>query len=581
MRRRPANPIILIILAFLLVGSVAMCEYLPDNTPTPPENDDFIVDAETPAPVPTPEPVHTPVPEPVPEPTPEPTPEPPPPHPATIFSPCPIDETDPSNPAFGFQYGIMAYGNIVDDYTRDGEIFFGLAEEYTQVEGITTFRGNNQRNSAAWGNVRFSGGTFNTIWTVRTGGIGVWTGIGWNGQPVIVRWSREMREIMNLYPDKKEKDGLVEVIYGCLDGWIRFMDLDDGTPTRDPIKTGNPLKGSVTIDPRGYPLLYCGQGVPEGPAIGYMIYSLIDSQQLHFINGYDSFAHRRWPAFDANPLIDAQADTLILAGENAILYSIKLNTDFDINAGTISIEPETVKYRYKSNLNTLSRTGFEASVAGFANYAFVADNGGIVQCIDLNTMSPVWIRDCTDDTDSTPLLDIEKDGRAYLYTACEVDTQGSGGLSYIRKLDAETGALMWEHSYACYYDADVNGGVLASPVIGEGDIEGGVIFFVGKVRSDRGGGLLINYDKITGDVIWEKYFRSYGWSSPVAVYTEEGKSYIIVCEASGIMSLLEGLSGEVITTINLGGTIEGSPAVFGNKIVIGTRNNQILCIEIK
>jgi len=195
-------------------------------------------------------------------------------------------------------------------------------------------------------------------------------------------------------------------------------------------------------------------------------------------------------------------------------------------------------------------------------------------------MSPVWIRDCTDDTDSTPLIDIEEDGRVYLYTACEMDTQGPGGSAYIRKLDAETGALIWERSYECYFDADVNGGVLACPVIGEGDIEGSIIFFVGKVKPNPGSGLLVSFDKKTGEVIWEKRFASYGWSSPVAVYTEDRKSYLIVCEANGTMSLLEGTTGTVLTTINLGGTTEGSPAVFGNRIVIGTRNNRILCIDI-
>ena len=581
----------MILLAFILAGSIAVCELTPDSVFEPPPEEPSVADPKPPVAVPTPDPLPTPspTPEPTPDPTPEPTPEPTP-HPATVFTARSIDETNPASSKFGFQYGITAFGSTVNDFNRGEPIFFGLADEYTQLEGITTFRGNNQRNSAAWGNVSVRNGTFTRKWTVQTGSYGGWTGVGWNGQPVIVRWSDEMREIMNLHPDKKGKEGLVEVIYGSLDGWIRFMDLDDGKATRDPIKTGNPLKGSVTIDPRGIPLLYCGQGVPNG-TIGYSIYSLIDSELLHFINGYDSFAYRRWPAFDSNPLIDAGTDTLILAGENAILYSIRLNTEFTVNRiidendqetveGTISINPETVKYRYRSNLRSLSRTGFEASVAGFANYAFVSDNGGIIQCIDLNTMSPVWIRDCTDDTDSTPLLDIEEDGRLYLYTGCEVDIQGPGGLAYVRKLDAATGALIWENSYACYYDADVNGGVLACPVIGKGDIEGGVIFFVGKVRSDRGGGLLINYDKKTGEVIWEKYFRSYGWSSPVAVYTEEGKSYLIVCEASGIMSLLEGTTGEVLTTINLGGTIEGSPAVFNNKIVIGTRANQIICVEI-
>ena len=580
----PNKKLILILFVFLLVASVSIWEHIPDELFTARPDESFI-DNTPPVVILTPEPppAEPQVPElPYdliqelpPEPPPEPEPEP-----VYVFAPHPIEETDPSSQAFGFQYGISAYGSTVSEFSREESISFGIAEDYTNVEGITTFRGNNQRNSAAWGNVRINDATFTRVWTARTGSYGDWTGIGWNGQPAIVRWSKEMRDIMNLHPDKKEKEGLVEVIYGCLDGWVRFMDLDDGQPTRDPIKTGNPLKGSVTIDPRGYPLLYCGQGVPNDVAIGYSIYSLIDSQRLHFINGRDGFAHRVWPAFDSNPLINAEADTLVLAGENAILYTIKLNTDFDMQNGTISINPETVKYRYRSSIRSIQRTGFEASVAGYENYAYVVDNGGIFQCIDLSTMSPVWIRNVTDDSDSTPLIDIEESGRVYVYTACEVDIQGAGGSGYIRKLDAETGALMWENSYPCYFDEDVNGGVIASPVIGKGDIEGSVIFFVAKVRSNQGGGLLVSFDKKTGEVIWEKYFGFYGWSSPVAVYTQAGKSYLIVCEANGNMSLVEGTTGEVLTRMNLGGTTEGSPAVFGNKIVIGTRNNQIFCVEI-
>jgi len=34
-----------------------------------------------------------------------------------------------------------------------------------------------------------------------------------------------------------------------LDGKIYFLDLDDGSYTRNPINVGAPLKGSVTVDP--------------------------------------------------------------------------------------------------------------------------------------------------------------------------------------------------------------------------------------------------------------------------------------------------------------------------------------------
>jgi outer membrane protein assembly factor BamB len=299
---------------------------------------------------------------------------------------------------------------------------------------------------------------------------------------------------------------------------------------------------------------------------------------LLFINGADNFRYRAWRAFDSNALIDGPNDTLFIPAENGILYTAKLNTDYDKDAGTISIDPKIVKYRYKYGGHPTP--GTECSAIGFANYILYGDKSGLFQCIDLNTMTPVWIRDCKDDTDSTPVFDVEEDGRFSVYTATELDRGGSGGVCYIRKLDAETGELLWENTYTCAYDPDVNGGVLASPILGRGDIDGSVIFHVGKVRGGGGYGLLVNFDKMTGEVIWEQWFKQYGWSSPVAVYTESGKSYIVVCDASGNMRLLDGKTGETLDTFQLNGNVEGSPAVFDNKIVVGTRSRAIYCIEI-
>jgi hypothetical protein len=53
---------------------------------------------------------------------------------------------------------------------------------------------------------------------------------------------------------------LTEVIYPTMDGNIYFLDLETGNPTRDPINTGIIQKGTSCLDPRGYPLLYVGQG---------------------------------------------------------------------------------------------------------------------------------------------------------------------------------------------------------------------------------------------------------------------------------------------------------------------------------
>jgi len=454
-----------------------------------------------------------------------------------------------------------------------------MPEEYTKIKGVTTFRGNNFRNGASWGTASVTEGTLSKIWTVNIGAIDTFTGVGWNGQPAIVQWDEDTKQIMNLKPEKKAKDGLVEVIYAAQDGYVRFLDLDDGTPTRDPIRLGSPIKGSVTLDPRGYPLMFLGEGAYVGRSLGFYIYSLIDGKQLYFLNGADPFSHRFWRSFDGNGLLDAKADTLVQPAENGLLYTMKLNTEYDKAAGTISVEPEFVKYRYKSPLS--APLGIENSVAAFSHYAFFADNSGLVQCVDLDTMTPVWARHCTDDTDASILLDVDDGGAVGLYTACSVDKQGSGGRAYIRKLDAETGGLIWEHSYPCAFDSRINGGALGSPIMGRGDIDGGVIFNISKVQTGQGWGLLVNLDKVTGEVIWETYFRSYSWSSPVAVYDADGKSHIVFCDASGNMFLMEGKTGKVLDSTSVNNNVEGSPAVFGNRAVVGTRGAQIFCVEIR
>ncbi len=66
----------------------------------------------------------------------------------------------------------------------------------------------------------------------------------------------------------------------------------------------------------------------------------------------------------------------------------------------------------------------------------------------------------------------------------------------------------------------------------------------------------------------------------MAVYTPQGKSYIVQCDTVGNMFLLEGTTGKVLDYIGLGTNIEASPAVFGNTIVVGTRGQKIFAVNI-
>ena len=49
----------------------------------------------------------------------------------------------------------------------------------------------------------------------------------------------------------------------------------------------------------------------------------------------------------------------------------------------------------------------EDSAAIYKNYIFMADNGGNMMCLDLNTMKLVWVQDILDDSNSTPVLSVE------------------------------------------------------------------------------------------------------------------------------------------------------------------------------
>jgi len=500
------------------------------------------------------------------------------------FHPHSLPETDPRT-SLGFQWDTDIVGGL-------GEVHFGMPEDYTNVAGITTFRGNNFRNSAAWGTaniteerlvIRYELGTGQARRTAPGGsGQEVWTGVGWPGQPVIVQWDMEVQQMMNLHPNMREREGLIEVIQAAMDGFIYFFDLETGQPTRDRISlNGEVMKGGVVIDPRGYPILYVGQGdLMTGGRFGYYIFSLIDGSELYFLDGSDSFAPRDWPAFDSNPLIDGASDRMILCGENGVVYNVLLNTVFDRSAGTISINPVISRYRFVTDPHR-ELYGIENSPAAFGHYLFFADNSGLIQCVDLRTFEPIWVFDAGDDTDATLVLDWEEEHeRLVIYTGTSVDLQGPGGYATVRKLDAANGAVLWEHAYLCQHNPNVNGGVMGTPVLGKEDISDLVIFSIAKPIGVGGNNLLIAFDRETGDVVWELVMRYYAWSSPVAVYTPDGRSYLILADQQGRMHLIRGISGEIVYTLQLYGTIEASPAVFGNMIVIGTRWQRIFGIEI-
>ncbi len=489
--------------------------------------------------------------------------------------------TDSSNPAnWDIKWELIANDAIIDSFQREETIDFDAPETYYPLPAIPTFRGDNYRTGSTYGTVNVTEKTLTTKWTNSVGSLDGWPGVGWTGQPLVVQWDGETRAVMGLYDSKKEKEDLVEVICTTLDGYIYFYDLEDGSATRDPIWIGMSFKGTASLDPRGYPILYAGSGLVYGKSPRMYAISLVDNSIIWEQNGSDSFAYRGWYAFDSSPMISAETDTLIWGCESGIIYTIKLNTAFDKATGTLTQAPENVvKVRYSTN--TGHTIGFESSCIMVDNYLFIGDNGGMLFCIDINTMALLWAQNTGDDINATPVFQWEEDGNGYLYTATSMEY--GGGTSYVYKINANNGEIVWQKSYSgIIYDKDVSGGILASPVLGkEGtDLEGTIIYAVAKTPASYSG-ILFALDTETGEVVWEQTMGSYTWSSPVAVYTPEGKGYICIGDASGNMHLVDGATGETLTSIGLGSNMEASPIVFNNTLVIGTRGQRIAGITIE
>ena len=523
------------------------------------------------------------------QPTPTPTPEPTPtPVGLPDFKPHSVDGTEPER--LISSTAIMVDGEVVEEYESDYEINFDLPERYTELEGIVTFRGDNFRSGAAYGTAAVSSKTLTKAWSKSTSGLSdsdgiYWSGSGWTGQPLIVKWPEATRKnISAMYDWAREKEGLVEVIYATLDGHVYFYELTSGEYTREPLNLGLNYKGAGALDPRGYPILYVGSGVDSVNGRSRVkVVNLIDNSVMFEFGHNETFANRGWHMFDSSPLVSAETDQLIYPGENGILYIIHLNTKYNEQTGELSVDPDNiVKWKY-NGVRSGSRywLGVESSAAIINNYIFLADNGGNLMCLDLNTLELVWVQDVLDDTNCSPVVDVE-DGHPYIYISTSFHY---GWRSYstaaipIFKINAETGEIVWRTDYTCYTVQDLSGGVQGTIAVGKNKLSD--MIFVPIARTPgASSGTLAALKKDTGEVVWEKETSMYSWSSPVDFYDADGNGYLLYCNSGFNMFLIDGKTGEQLDYMNLGGNIEASPAMYGNYAVVGTRAMRTYCIQV-
>lgn len=446
---------------------------------------------------------------------------------------------------------------------------------YAEAPGIFTFRGSPRRDMPYAGHLDSVPSKIEVVWTFRTDydsrqtDYGVWGGgSGWTGQPVYVEWSDSLMKVQRARSKSLTQNfSNREIIVGSLCGNVYFIDYETGNASRQAFTGKNPIKGSVSLDPRLNGNLYVGQGIPSEEAIGAVVYNIFDHKQIHYF-GRDSKAWRRWGAYDASAVV--VDDFVLRPGENGTIY--KLTT----TENSVTMHSH-LRYR-KAGV----ASGIESSPVVYKNYLYTVDNRGNVLCTNINTMKPVWCFDNGDDTDATIIL-AEEEGQVVLYTGTEVDKQTGPGYCFFTKLNALTGEVIWQKKIACRKldnsQKSINGGMFSTPLLGHGDCEG-LIFtnLCGMGSSDVG--TFVAISRTTGEIVYSTRLQYYAWSSPIAFYTPDNQMYIFTGDVTGNAYIIEGKSGRIIFKKHMANNFESSPVVIDNCFVVGSRGREICKFRI-
>lgn len=568
----------------------------PTATPVPIE--------ETASPIP--EPTVTPTLEPTatPEPTPEPTATPEPTNaPLPDLSAEAADSAAPS--AIKLSATVYSNGKTTSSYNREHAI--SMLNAFTTLNGgsdyagwrqagVLTFRSGPLRQNAAYGNADVQTGELSLVWSQPVGGMkiseGSVYGVTAPGQPVIVKWPTELRQRMGIKDEMKEVKALREVIVAAQDGKVYFYNLLTGEATRDPIDLGAPSRGGLSVATNATPILGVGQYnaklAKKTVKNGYHILNLVTNEKERLIAGDGKDKNSNYSGVTGAALFDSVTGTMVVGAQNGVLYTAEFGSVKEAyNYASNEIKLATAYQGYKTQADGQKKTNtvIEGSVAMYNNYVYYGDQAGILQCVNVNTLQPVWALDLNETLESTPALDVT-DNDVSLYIG---NTLTSKGTCAIYRINALTGEIIWTYEVPeLTYVKNADVGCVASPVIGQESLSDVVIFTVTNASKSS---QVLALNKQDGTVAWSVDMESPSLSSPVAVYNTDGDAWILQAEQNGQIHLMDGKDGSILDTLTLTAETEGatlqikaSPAVYGNLLIIGTTGKDasgVYCIEIK
>jgi WD40 repeat protein len=420
--------------------------------------------------------------------------------------------------------------------------------------GLLTFRGNPTRSFYGQGPVPSDP---QVLWSYpEDGGMCAissgeqWCGSGWTGQPSV--W---------------EQDGTTWVAFGAYDAAVHWLDGETGEQLLPEFPVGDIIKGSVTVDADGYPLLYTGSR--DG---NYRVIAMDREEptELWRLNA-KAVSPTLWnDDWDGSGLVID--DYLFEGGENSQFHIVKLNRGYDAD-GKVIVDPELVFNTPGWDQELLADLGddevsIENSVAISGNTVYFGNSGGLIQGWDISGLKEgrdperVFRFWAGEDTDASVVVDDE--GFLYVGVEYEKGRARAEEVGQLVKLDPTKpdDPLVWSVDDGFI----VKSGVWATPAI-HGDV----------VYAAFNSGRVIGVDRHSGEILWEKDLGSQTWQSPVVV-----DDVLIQGDCEGVLHGYDVSDPRVdppeLWTVELEGCIESTPAVWNGRIWVGARGGKFYAI---
>ncbi len=430
-----------------------------------------------------------------------------------------------------------------------------------KVKGLITFRGNPTRTYYGEGPVTRS--TPTEKWTypkngqmcgssIDEKGATTWCGSGWTGQPSVF-----------------EREGKTWVVFGAYDYGVHFLNADNGKEILPTFKTGDIIKGSVTVDPDGYPLVYTGS---RDNKLRVLSIDGSNAQEMWALDA-NAVSPVQWnDDWDGSPLVID--DYLFEGGENSQFHIVKLNRGYD-KQGNVKVNPKLVFNTPGWDSQLMAdfgspQTSIENSVAIYKDTVYFANSAGLVQGWDISDLDKgkdpkrVFRFWTGDDTDAT--ITIDEEGFLYIGSEYEKANSRSQQVGQMVKLNPnkKNNPIVW----SVKDQGRVGGGIWGTPAL-----------YKDIVIYDTDGGRVLGIGRKDGDVRWQMELPGPLWQSPVVV-----DDVLLIGDCQGSMHAFDVADTQAKPTAlwqkRLSGCIESTPGVYGGGMYFGTRSGQFHALDI-